>query len=285
MPTLAYFDTNIFSHLQKKSHGVTQCHETALRAAVESGKLRVIVGLHAIDETAANPRDPAPELRLIYDLCDWDRVVKPTDILLEDDVRHFAYNGESSHPFLHARSRDAIRQGVLELLSNPSKLAELHTLLTSVRPQRKEFRRSIQELKRATQAHFLEVKERQQVGTFNDYFDSEAALRASELAERVGLLEECQRRAADEFLKLRSVRMAAGSALSYIWAVNVENWEIKPSDGLDFQHAIAAAGSGVDFFVTHDADLATLVERVPIKGLKTVGLRDLLDEITKPGPL
>jgi hypothetical protein len=35
--------------------------------------------------------------------------------------------------------------------------------------------------------------------------------------------------------------------------------------GRDFQHAITAAGSGADLFVTHDQGLAKLVARVAIK--------------------
>jgi len=56
-----YFDTNVFGHLFKKTQGITDQHETTLRTAIELGALCVFVGLHAIDETAANPRDPVPE--------------------------------------------------------------------------------------------------------------------------------------------------------------------------------------------------------------------------------
>jgi hypothetical protein len=76
--------------------------------------------------------------------------------------------------------------------------------------------------------------------------------------------------------------MAVGLTLSYIWGVNVEKSDIKPSDGRDFQHAIAAAGAGANVFVTHDRGLATLAGRVPIKGFTVMTLSQLVDEFSRP---
>jgi hypothetical protein len=279
----AYFDTNVFGHLFKKTYGITDQHERILRATIRSGELCVFVGVHAIDETAANPGDPVPELRLIWELCDWERIIKPADVLLEDDVRHFAYNGEAGHPFLDAGVRDDLRRGMRELLKDPSKLAELRNLVASALPQRKQFRQNIQQLKSETQAQFLAATERERVGSFNEYFEKEVGLAAGWLTEHLGLKEQCQARAVDDFLKIRSIRMAVGTTLSYIWGVNVEKSDIKPSDGRDFQHAISAAGSGADFFVTHDEGLAKLVERVPFKGLAVTTLSQLADKFGSRG--
>jgi hypothetical protein len=64
-PQLAYFDTKVFDNLIKKTRGITEQDGVHLTAAIKSGALSVLVGIHAIDETAANPRDPVPQLRLI----------------------------------------------------------------------------------------------------------------------------------------------------------------------------------------------------------------------------
>lgn len=77
---LAYFDTNVFGHVLERTQGITAEDEEHLRAAIKSRSLSVLVGIHAIDETAAHPRDPVPQLRLIWELCDWDRIVKPADM-------------------------------------------------------------------------------------------------------------------------------------------------------------------------------------------------------------
>ncbi len=122
------FNTNVFGHLLKKNHGITDCGEASLRSAIKSGVLSVVVGLHVIDETAANPRDPVPELRLIWDVCDWDRIVRPADILLRDDMRHFAYNAEPSHPFLDDAVRDGLHHSMRTLLEDPSQLSKLRDL-------------------------------------------------------------------------------------------------------------------------------------------------------------
>jgi hypothetical protein len=76
--------------------------------------------------------------------------------------------------------------------------------------------------------------------------------------------------------------MAVGLTLSYVWGVNVgkPKVEVKPSDGPDFQHAISAAGSGSDFFVTHDPGLAELVRRVHIKRLRVTTFSQLIGELT-----
>jgi hypothetical protein len=186
-----YFDTNAFGHLFKRTQGVTDQHETSLRASISRSELCVFVGLHAIDETAANPRGPVPELRLIWELCDWERIVKPADVLLRDDIRHFAYNGEASHPFLDAATRDDLRRGMRGMLEDPSKLTKLRDLATATHPQQKQFRLNIQQLKRETQTQFLAAKEREAVGSFNEYFEKESGLVAGWLTEHMGLKNEC----------------------------------------------------------------------------------------------
>lgn len=277
-PTLAYFDTNVFGHVLERTHGVTAEDEERLRQAIKSGKLSVLAGIHAIDETAAHPLDPVPQLRLIWELCDWERIVKPADILLIDDIKQFAYNGDAAHPFIDTRQRNALREGMRSLLADPAKITELRALVQSARSQRHQFRLNIQELKRETRSKFLAVKEQLGVCSFNEYFERESRLVAIWLAEHVGLKQDCERRSLDEFLKIRSVRMAAGMALSYIWASNVESWKAKPSDSGDLQHVIPAAAAA-DAFVTHDLGLAELARRVPLRGLRVTTLKQLLEDV------
>ena len=277
-PTLAYFDTNVFGHVLERKHGVTAEDEERLRQAIKSGKLSVLAGIHAIDETAAHPRDPAPQLRLTWELFDWERIVKPADIMLMDDIRHFAFSGDAALPFIDARQRDALREGVRSLLADPARIAELRKLVQSARPQRRQFQLNIQKLKRETQSEFLAVKKLLGVCSFNEYFERESRLVAIWLAEHVGLKQGCESRSLDEFLKIRSIRMAVGMWLSYIWASNVHNRRPRPSDSGDLQHPIPAAATA-DVFVTHDFNLAEMARRVPLKGLRVTTLKQLLEDV------
>lgn len=57
---LAYFDTNVFDNLIKKTNGVTDADQRQLGAAVSSGQLTIVVSHINIRETLAaslSPRD------------------------------------------------------------------------------------------------------------------------------------------------------------------------------------------------------------------------------------
>jgi hypothetical protein len=275
---LAYFDTNVFGHVLERTQGITAEDEEHLRAAIKSRSLSVLAGIQAIDETAAHPRDPVPQLRLIWELCDWDRIVKSADMLLGDDIEHFVHSGDAALPFMDARQRDELSEAMQMLLADPERLTTLRERLRDRRSQQKQFRFNIRELKQETQSQFRAAMEKEGVRSFDEYFKKESRLVAICLAEHVGLKEACERRSLDEFLKIRSVRMAVGMALSYIWANNVEKWKVKPSDTVDLQHPIPAAVAA-DVFVTHDRRLAELARRVPLRGLRVSNLKQLLEDV------
>jgi hypothetical protein len=277
-PMLAYFDTNVFGHLLERKQGITAEDEEHLRATIKSGSLSVLAGIHAIDETAAHPRDPVPQLCLIWELCDWDRIVKSADMLLGDDIKHFVYSGDAALPLMDARQRYELREAMQMLLADPERLTKLRDLVKNAGLQKNQFCFDIRDLKQETRSEFLAAKEREQVCSFDEYFKRESPLVAKWLAERVGLKQDCERRSWGEFLKIRSVRMAVGMGLSYIWANNVETWKVEPSDSGDLQHVIPAAAAA-DVFVTHDSGLAELARRVALRGLRVTTLKQLLEDV------
>jgi hypothetical protein len=219
-----------------------------------------------------------PQLRLIWELCDWDRVVKPADILLIDDIKHFAFNGDAAHPYIEASLRDELRNSMESFLADSVKIARLRALVQKAHLQRRQFRLSVQQLKRETQSEFVVARERERVHSFEEYFEKESRLVAIWLAEHVGLKQVCENRSLEEFLKIRSVRMAVGMTLSYIWASNIESWKVSPSDSGDLQHVIPAAAAA-DVLVTHDSGLAELARRVPLAGLPVMTVKELLDSL------
>jgi hypothetical protein len=100
----AYFDTNPFDNLLKLNpQTVTDLAE--LRSAIQTQRLAVVSNILNIQETidalhSKTPEVVVPQLDLIASLIDWSRFVKPSDWLLTDDIRHFAWCGEPSSPFL-----------------------------------------------------------------------------------------------------------------------------------------------------------------------------------------
>src|SRR5258708_39986735 len=112
--TIAYFDTNIFDNLIKKTNGITDADDARLRAAVPSRQLTFVVSHTTIREALAalesRPDIARGQLELIASIADWDRFVRLSSEILENDIKHFAFNGEAANsPFeknaAHIRSK------------------------------------------------------------------------------------------------------------------------------------------------------------------------------------
>src|ERR1700682_1269964 len=121
--TLAYFDTNVFDNLLKKSGGITKTDEARLRLLIDSKKLSILPCDLNIQETLAALESPraefvvVPQLALIERLSDWELFIKPHHVLLTDDVRHFAWNGEATSSFLSEREIGLLHSSVRRVLN------------------------------------------------------------------------------------------------------------------------------------------------------------------------
>lgn len=138
---LAYFDTNIFDNLLKKAGGVTESDESRLRAAVASGRLAIIASHINIRETLAalrsNPKIAGAQFGLIESLIDWDRFVKFHSVILEDDISHFAWNGEPANtPFEEDAAR--IRSMVQNVRDGRLGLPEFEAAIAEDRDRKKQ---------------------------------------------------------------------------------------------------------------------------------------------------
>ena len=101
---LVYLDTNVFDNLLKKTNGVTHADELQLRAAVTSRQLTIVASnvnlLETIAALRSRPEIARAQLGLIVSLADWDRFIRFSSEVLEDGIRHFAFNGERANtPF------------------------------------------------------------------------------------------------------------------------------------------------------------------------------------------
>jgi hypothetical protein len=91
MSLLVYFDTNVFDNVVKKTGGVTEADEEWLRAASSSGKLTIVASHINIRETLAafvsRPDIARTQFSLIASLADWERLIRFSTEILEDDIR------------------------------------------------------------------------------------------------------------------------------------------------------------------------------------------------------
>jgi len=283
---LAYFDTNVFDNLIKKQNGVTAADESRLRAAVSSGRLTIAVGHLNIREILAalsrNPEIVGPELSLVASLANWDCFVRFHSAILEADIRHFAYNGERANTAFEDEHTVAnIRAGIRRVVEGPEGRRGLEAVNNENREEKRRFLEGVRRAQAETAEGVKELREKNWIPNFEDYYESGAEEYAFDFAESFSVSEECKRRGLKNLLKIPSVRAMVGVGMSYIYRNAVEKKSAKPSDSRDLQHALCAAAAA-DVFVTHDDDLTFLLSRVPIKGLRVMRLHQLLEDTSIP---
>jgi hypothetical protein len=281
MSILAYFDTNVFDNFIKKQNGATEADELQLRAAVSSGQLTIVVGhLNIREILAALPAKPeivGPELSLVASLANWDCFARYHSTILEADIRHFAYNGERANTaFEDERTVESIRAGIRRVVDGPESGRRLEAVNSENREEKRRFLEGVRRAQAETAEAVKELREKNEIPNFEEYYESSAEEYALAFAQSFGVAEECKRRGLNNLLKIPSVKAMVGVGLSFIYRTAVEKKSPKPSDSRDIQHAVCAAAAA-DVFVTHDADLSLLLNRVPIKGLRVMRLHELLE--------
>jgi hypothetical protein len=283
MSLLVYLDTNIFDNLIKKTGGVTQTDQTRLHAAVSSQQLTIVISHTNIRETLgaleSRPDIARTQLGLILSLADWDRLVRLSPEILEDDIRHFAFNGEGANtPFVrdttHIRS---ILQGVIDGRMSGK---ELEAVIHEDREQKRTFVDRVKEVRAETTRALEDLKKIGEIPSFEKLFRDGAQEHLLPFVRSFGIAEECERRGLDKLLRIPSVRAMIGFGMSFIYRTAVERKAPKGSDLRDLQHAPAAAAAA-DIFVTHDEEFAFMLGRVPIKGFRVMGLHELLEAIER----
>src|SRR6266851_2322133 len=279
---LAYLDTNVFDHLFKKENGVTDADELQLRATISSGRLTIVVSHINIREILAalhaKPEIVGPELSLVASLTNWDYFVRFHSAILEDDIKHFAYNGERSNtPFEDERTVARIRAAVRRVIDDPLSVKGLAGVVREDREQKKAFLDAVKKSRGDTAEGLEEIRKRNEIPPFERYFANSAQEFALALARSFGVAEGCERRGLNNLLKIPSVRAMTAAGMSFIYRTAVEKKSPKGSDSRDLHHAVCAAAAA-DIFVTHDDELAILLDRIPSKGFRVMRLHQLLKE-------
>jgi hypothetical protein len=178
-PTLVYFDTNVFSHLVKKTDRVKPEDESLLRDAVSSKSLRVLVSHVTIRETIATlrsrPEWVGPQLSLMVELADWECFVQFHSVILENDIRHFAFNGERANtPFEDNQNAANIRTTLERVIEDPTLTNILDNVLIGQQQQKQKFSDGIKDARAETEQKLEEFRKQEYVPTFEEWFRDSA---------------------------------------------------------------------------------------------------------------
>lgn len=260
-----YFDTNVFGDFLA---GGPADQRRVLEGKVR-GEIEIVMSVLNLEEAlGAETRDPELSRRLIRIIRHWcseDLFLKPTDMLLKDDIASYAHGGTAVSPFISGEMLNEIRRGMDGLLSDPSPegaMERLDALLKACEQKRSSklrFEAVVPELREAAKGH------KAQGMTFEIFFCSGRESVARAFADKCGLLREYNRRGLEGLLGLTSIHAAAGILLSNIYALTFEGREPKLADNRDLAHFTLAAASA-QTFVTEDYSLAYRSRRVPIDG-------------------
>jgi len=280
---LAYFDTNVFDHVLNRKGSVSATDEARLRLAIKEGRLHIVSSILNISETlgamhSTRPEVTIPQLSLIMSLCDPDYYVKPHNLLLTDDLKHFAWNGEADRAFLSSDIASRLQFRTRRLIEGQEDGTALNGLIVEDSGQKSKFLNGVADAQRETSPQVKELRAQGEVPTFAEYFNNGKELFARTVADSFGLAEKCEDRGLSNLLRIPSLATMVRLGMSFIYRTAVEGKRPRSSASRDLQHAPTSAASS-DFFVTHDGELALLLKRVPIPSLRVVRLDELLQSI------
>ena len=281
--TIAYFDTNVFDNLVKKVNGVTEADEEQLRASVSSSRITVVVGHTNIRETLSaldsRPDIAREQLDLIAKLADRDRFVRLHSIVLEDDVRHFAFNGERANtPF--EKDASQIFAKVRLVVEGRIGFSELEAVIAEDHEQKKAFHDGVKRSNAEIAEQLEDFKRANGIPSFTDFLSDGMEAQVRAFVESFNVAEDCKRRGLDKLANIPSVRTLVSLGMSFMYRTAVEKKSSKSSMSRDIHHAVSAAASA-DVLVTHDRELSYLLNRIP-KGIRAVTLRELLEAARQP---
>jgi hypothetical protein len=281
--TRAYFDLNVFNHLYDKASGVTEQDLNALRSAIKAEEISIPLSVHILDEML--PRSEpytnlaTKKIEFVLSLVDQQRIAKPADLLLYDDIRRYAHGQVPTDPFMGDPEISEI-QSNLRSLSYPSaeEVSEQLVDAHEVWKQKEDFEIGIIQVRQQVLPKIKRPKQpKRRPPGFDRYRRDSVEQTLEDLAERAGVLDTCRGRGLGGMLDIRSVRMYVGFSISYGYAQVYEGRGPDDAAAWDLKHAVVAAATS-DVFVTHDGELTTLLARGPITGFNVVTLRDLLGQ-------
>jgi hypothetical protein len=241
------------------------------------GKVEIFTSYSVIEETntgrLVDLNDVNGCLETIRTLATLDRIIRHHPLFLENDIKAYANNTPSPSKFekpppgLQRIFFDHTMKNYREL----NKVAiETKRLIVAYSDKMDAI------FKKAHPQAEIEVKAKKQL-PFADYWKRMAPAWAEEIADSFGVLDKVRARGVNGLLKVHSFRLLTTAQLSLAYAHFYERKRFRPGSSRDMHHV--ACASAVPIFVTHDGGLTRVLARMPIKGLKVIDLRTLLNRV------
>jgi hypothetical protein len=277
---VAYLDTNAFDHLYKKI-GCTSADIANLRKAIYGRELSLPLSIHTLEEILL-ARKARPELlvaqsKLTLSLASFRRLVKPCDQLIADDIRAYAERGQAERPYAGADIQNIISDGIGELIETDGEDLD-EDMMATLKETRQRKERFAETMRRAHDTIRMVADPPQDESNFTRCFQDLAPKLAESFADGVGALDACKERGLDGLLEVKSVRMAIGAAVSFVFEDGFAARPPNPADPIDLLHAVSAAAVA-DTFVTEDKRLRTALARVPLDGFDVLDLPSFLQRL------
>jgi hypothetical protein len=277
---VSYVDTQAFAQLAKRQ-GYTDADEATLRQAVADGRLAVILSVLNLEETLAlafrEPQQAAAELRLILDLADPVRLVKPPFMMLTEDIVSY---GRALPPAPRYLPLEPAARAVLERmpLEAAARTLEMLELIRLADEQKEAFRSGLVERQRDLPKGKPTFQEHWDVWVVD--FAEDLARRAAGLTGRPDLVDAVRERGAAGLYKVPSLSVAIGANISLAYSQLYEGRKPRGSDSRDMHHAIM--GTAAASFVTHDGKFGRVLRRIPGLPFEVLTLRELLARVSDP---
>lgn len=273
----AYLDTNVYGHIYRRQHQITNADVIKLQQAVESKVLRIFTSFPVIEETntarLSNLEEANERLDLIRTLAIQDKIIKHHSYLVEEDYRAYA-NGETltskfepPYPGLRSLFWDHTAKNYLEL-DNVAR-----ETLQQVVAFSKKMNDSFNKLRPLAE----ELKKTKSQQPFPDYWQAMAEPWVEQVAERFGVLDRCKERGLRGLLDIHSIRLNTIAQMSLTYANTYERKSFDTGNSRDMHHV--ACASAVPIFVCHDKRLVKVLARMPTPGLEVIDLRTLLSRV------
>lgn len=277
----AYLDTGVFDQLYRKV-GCTSTDIANLRKAIYGRDLSIPLGIHHLEEVLLARKGPphslTAQIRLVLSIASLRSLIKPCEQLIADDIRAYAARGEADSPFIHGAMQNAVSDGIAELIeSDGEEIAdEFVAVLDESRRQKERF---LAGLRRVSEIAVPgEPRADVTESSFAEYWRAHAPRIAMAFAERAGVLEGCERRGIDGLLGLRTVRAAVGVALAMAYGQGHGGASASDGGASEIHHVVAGAARA-EIFVSENAAVRSLIERIPLEGISAVGMAGFLANV------
>lgn len=273
-----YFDTNIYNHIHKRHHGVTEADIAKLYTAVRADKIRILTSTPVIEEVLSallcSERDGLAILMHIRKLAKRKRIIKYHPDLLEDDIIAYSRGRKMLSHFM------APPPNFTKIFTDhgPEHMAILRKIAGDTQKQIQAFRGKMDDsYNKHIRPLAEDIKRQKQQQSFEDYWAELSVPFTELLAQKAGVLAECQARGMEGLLQVRSVRLCTLAQLSLGYSNTYQRTTIDRGDSRDMHHAVLA--SSLNAFVTHDRRFAGILRRMPVDNFEVIDLNTLLSRI------